>query len=608
MKRLKYLFDNLVTRGTGALMGVLVIATLIFVLVMGTIAYSFYNEFNYVVTLWYTLNHIIDPGYLFGERGTEPPAFLLIMTLATFWGILVYSLIISFVSSAFLDKLSELRSGRSSVVEEDHTVILDYNESVPIMMQELMESHLSQQPQVVVILAAKDPSEVLREIYAVAPRTKHTKILVRQGSSTRKEDLDLVAVGQAKSVIIASNNDILTIKIILALKQSSFFLPENPHHAVCMIKEYNNLQVVKDISENKIEIIYMAQMKSKVFARSCLHPGLSSIYKNIFSFIGEEIYFDFKEEYVGKTFDELVHTLEGGAVIGMWRNGNSMINPDNNMVFEANDQIIFISNDSNNITLSDAQQVSYRKDFKSEKYVNTSRKILTIGYNRSVAFVLRDMELYVGPESKLTMIVPNAHNKERLLAKYPNPKFAQFEVIIGNTFELSVIQQVNLAEYDTVAIFANKDITEESADAETLLTLLHLDNLRKQLKVDPSIVLEIEDSVNADALDYIRVDDFLISNLLVSKIMTQIAQNRYLNTVIHELVSEEGNEFYLKRVNAYVSINKEYPFYALVQAGQLRDHLVVGYKRFREDVVLNPPKDTLLTFSNKDRLVVVARN
>jgi hypothetical protein len=28
MKRLKYLFDNLVTRGTGALMAVLVIATL----------------------------------------------------------------------------------------------------------------------------------------------------------------------------------------------------------------------------------------------------------------------------------------------------------------------------------------------------------------------------------------------------------------------------------------------------------------------------------------------------------------------------------------------------------------------------------------------------
>jgi len=548
VKRLKYLFDNLVTRGTGALMGVLVIATLLFVLVMGSMAYTIYDEFSYLVTLWYTLNHIIDPGYLFGNEGAEPAGFLLIMTLATFWGILVYSLIISFVSSAFLDKLTELRSGRGEVVESDHTVILDYNDTVPIMMQELIESHLSQKPQVVVILANKEPDEVLREIYAIAPRSKHTRILVRQGLSTRREDLELVAIGQAKSVIIASNNDIETIKIILALKHSSFYQADNPYHAVCTIKEYNNLQVVNDIGENKIEVIFMAQMKSKVFARSCLHPGLSSVYKNIFSFIGEEIYFDFKEEFVGKTFDSIVQTIEGAAVIGVWQDGKSIINPDNNLIFQANDQIIYISNDNNNISLS-----------------------------------------------------------QGLTAKYPNPKFASFEVIIGNTFELSVLQQFNLKEYDTIAIFANKDVTEENADAETLLTLLHLDNLRKQQRANPSIVLEIEESVNAEALKYIRVDDFLISNLLVSKIMTQIAQNRYLNTVIHELVSEEGNEFYLKRANAYVSMNKEYPFYALVQAGQLRDHVVVGYKKYGEDVVLNPPKDELLSFTPKDRLVVVSR-
>jgi cytochrome c-type biogenesis protein CcmH/NrfF len=77
--------------------------------------------------------------------------------------------------------------------------------------------------------------------------------------------------------------------------------------------------------------------------------------------------------------------------------------------------------------------------------------------------------------------------------------------------------------------------------------------------------------------------------------------------VIHELVSEEGNEFYLKRANAYVSMNKEYPFYALVQAGQRRDHVVVGYKKYGEDVVLNPPKNEFLSFTSKDRLVVVSR-
>ena len=149
------------------------------------IVFLIYDEFSYVVTLWYTLNHIIDPGYLFGIEGAEPTAFLVIMTLATFWGILVYSLIISFVSSAFFDKLDALRSGRSQIVEDGHTVILNYNEMVPIIVQELMEANANKKGEVVVILAEEDPTDILRDVYAVSAKAKHTKLIVRRGSATR---------------------------------------------------------------------------------------------------------------------------------------------------------------------------------------------------------------------------------------------------------------------------------------------------------------------------------------------------------------------------------------------------------------------------------------
>jgi hypothetical protein len=75
------------------------------------------------------------------------------------------------------------------------------------------------------------------------------------------------------------------------------------------------------------------------------------------------------------------------------------------------------------------------------------------------------------------------------------------------------------------------------------------------------------------------------------------------------LVGEERNEFYLKRANAYVTLNEELPFYACVQAGQPRDHIVVGYKKYQQPVVLNPSKNQLITFDHpQDRLVVVAKN
>jgi Trk K+ transport system NAD-binding subunit len=373
-----------------------------------------------------------------------------------------------------------------------------------------------------------------------------------------------------------------------------------------MIKEYNNVQVVNEISDGKIEVIYLAQLKSKVFARSCLHPGLSSIYKNIFSFVGEEIYFDDQEAFIGKTFEELMVTLEGGSIIGIMRKGKSLLNPAKDMVYKQGDQAIIIANDDGNYAISSMEQKDYSSLYKKDRYINTGRSVLTIGYNRNVAYVLRDMELYVGEKSVLHMIVPNEHNKEKLLSKYPNPKFSEFKVTIGETFKFEVLKELDLSKYDTIAIFANKDVTEESADAETLLTLLHLDTLRKQQKVEPSIVLEIEEPENSDALEYIRVDDFLISNLLVSKIMTQISQNRHLNSVIQELVSEDGNEFYLKRINAYVPVKQPLPFYALIKAAQSRNEIVVGYKRFGEEVVLNPSKFEVFNFGDKDRLVVVA--
>ncbi len=611
MKKIKYYFDNLVARGIPSLMGILILATLIFVLIMGTLAYNVALEWDesYPVTLWYTLNHIIDPGYLFGAGGAvEGIPFLFIMTLATFWGILVYSLIISFVSSAFFDKLDALRAGRSQIVESGHTVILDFNESVPIMMQEITEANKEGEKRIVVILADVDPTQTLAEIYAITEKHKNTKIIVRKGLITRLDDLEMVAIGQAKSVIIATKNDITVIRTILALKQTSFF-QEKSSHAVCKVSEYNNVQVINEISEGQVEVIYLAQLKSKVFARTCLHPGLSSIYKNIFSFVGEEIYFDVKDEFVGKTFDELVQTLEGGSAIGILRGTKSLLNPNNKEVFQANDQLILIAADSGKYQLDVAARKDYSSSFKKDKYVNTGRKILTIGYNKNVPFVLADMEKYVGPKSRLTMLVPNEQNKDHLESKVSMSNFEQVDIRVGKTFQYDVLSELNINDYDTIAIFANQDISEEHADAETLLSLLHIDSMRKKLNTRPSIILEIEESVNAEALEYLDVDDFLISNLLVSKIMTQISYDRHLNKVIQELVGEERNEFYLKRANAYVTLSEELPFYACVQAGQLRDHIVVGYKKYQQPVVLNPSKNQMITFDHpQDRLVVVAKN
>jgi len=102
MKKIKYFLDNMISKGTGALVILLVFLSLFFVLVIGSLAFFIREDgVDFFTTLWYTFNHIVDPGYLFGQGG-ESILFLALMTIATFWGILVYSLIISLVSSTLI--------------------------------------------------------------------------------------------------------------------------------------------------------------------------------------------------------------------------------------------------------------------------------------------------------------------------------------------------------------------------------------------------------------------------------------------------------------------------------------------------------------------------
>ena len=606
MRKLKYHFDNLVSKGAGPLMGLLSIGTLIFVFINGTIAFYVRTDgAPYIETLWYTFNHVVDPGYLFGEGGESVP-FLILMTIATFWGVLVYSLIISFVATSLRTKIELLQSGRSQVYAKNHIVILDYNDTVPIMIQELNVAYDDSKRNVVVILSNQDAFAIHQHIRSLVPKKKSLKLLVRKGNIHLKKDLEKMHVDDAKAVIVASLSDVSTIKTLLALKQTQIFSPHTPGHVVCVIRDYKNVTTAKDLGQNNIEVVYVAELKSRVLARSSLHPGLSSIYKNIFSFVGEEILFLDDEQFIGKTMKDLILTLNHTAAIGMVKQGTAQINLPSDTIFEKGDQLISIAQSAKGYQFLKEALKSYANVFNQAPYVHTGRKILTIGFNKSTPYVIKDMEKNAGDDSSLVMLVPTESAKDKLLSKHPESTFKDFRVQVGITFSRQVLEELNLTEFDTIAIFANQDITEEDADAESLMTLLHIHNLLDDKKKKPSVVIEIEEAQNTEALAYVNVDDFLVSHILISKIMTQIAETRFAHQVIQELVSDTGPEFYLRRANSYIKSKENLPLMAYKEAALAKNQVMVGYKLEQHPVILNPDFTETIPFGPKDRIVIVS--
>jgi Trk K+ transport system NAD-binding subunit len=415
----------------------------------------------------------------------------------------------------------------------------------------------------------------------------------------------MVQVGHANSIIITTPFDVMTIKTLLALKQTSFYAENNLNHAVCLIRDSKNLDISKELGGKNLEVMYTAELKSKIFARSTIYPGLSTIYKKIFSFEDEEIYFLQDDRFIGKTIETLALTVNKSSVMGIFKKDTPYINPDKHTVFEAGDELIVVATDKNYEFIEESL-FDITPYFNDRPYVFSSRKILTIGFNKSTFYVAKDMEQYVGTDSTLTMLLPNESNQLKIASKFEPKTYVSFQSLVGETFSRKSLEKIDLASFDTIAVFANQDITHDSADAETLLTLLHLNNLTRTLNVKPSVVIEIEETKNVEALAYVDVDDFLVSNVLFSKIMAQISENRHTNRVIQELISDLGNEFHLKRANSYL---KEGIFYQMVdiqKAVLLKNHLFMGYKKHGEQIILNPNKLHTEIFGPKDRFIVLA--
>ena len=139
-------------------------------------------------------------------------------------------------------------------------------------------------------------------------------------------------------------------------------------------------------------------------------------------------------------------------------------------------------------------------------------------------------------------------------------------------------------------------------------------DIADQKKASFSIVTEMLDPRNSKLAAVTRADDFIVSNRLVSLMMSQVAESKMINSVFNDLFDPAGSEIYLKPVKKYVQPGEEVNFYTLVEAAQRRGEVAIGYRLEAQSkdansaygVVLNPPKAEKVIFGREDKLIVLA--
>lgn len=252
---------------------------------------------------------------------------------------------------------------------------------------------------------------------------------------------------------------------------------------------------------------------------------------------------------------------------------------------------------------------SFKKKHKSS---STIQFISMIGFNPKTMAVLKEFNNYLAKGSKMRILVNSEKSAEEIKKMDTVLENIDIQVEVGETHSRTVLDHFIDNECKHVIIFANENLSAGEKDSQTLLTLLHLRDIEEKRGKNIEIISEIADVKNSDIIDLAKTDDFIISELLACKMMTQISENRNLSPIFENLLSIEGSEIYLKPVEDYVKLGTEVDFYSVSVSAAEKDEIAIGYKIRKEahlpKVVINPGKSEKLVFNQGDMIVVISED
>ncbi len=613
------------SKGIGPIVAVLILIAIAFLCFIATILTVFQiqpdggNLPNFIERVWSALLHFLNPGTMNGAQGWP---FRMTMLVATYGGLVILGIFTGAIVNSIKNKLDRLRKGRSRVIETDHIAILGWSIQVFTIVSELIAANANQPHTCIVILSKEDKVEMEDALRENLGKLGKVKIVCRTGNPSSVADLGIINVQAARSIIILNPaddySDSEVVKTLLAIANIPRDLRQ-PYHIVTEVKDPNTLDVIHSVAGDQVEAVLVRDVISLILIQTSRQSGLSVVYLELLDFGGDEIYFHAEPTLAGKTYGDALLAYDDSTVIGIEHsNGKVELNPASNTFIESRDRLVMISEDDDRMRLSGISQIPIDLQAIKNASQQTPAKpenTLILGWSDRIFEIVKQMERYVIAGSHLTLVTPlpeteftrgsgKSLNLQNLTLKYQQSDPTSREVLEG----------LNLQQYQQVIVLSNTEIEPDKADTQTLVTLLYLREIAKDNNYNFRIVSEMLDARNQALAQAAQPDDFVIGEQIISLMLTQIAEQKHLNTVFNDLFHYEGSEIYLKPIGDYIDIDRPVNFYTLVEAAKQRGESAIGYRlqancnnRAKSyGIAINPKKDNSVKFTQRDRIIVLA--
>jgi Trk K+ transport system NAD-binding subunit len=599
-KRFNYWFDNRMKKGSLGFIRILIIASvLLAVLVAGLIILLGFNEEGEKASVfWDSIATVINAWMPSFEDGS--PGYIILMAVVAIAGVLFTSVLIGIITSAIEEKIDNLKRGNSLVLESDHIVVLGFYPGEYTLLRQLILA-ASGDPACVVIAEDMEREEMEQNIAENLDVPKNFRIVCRTADITDPASLEKCSIETCKTIIVSPTDDMRTIKAVLA---ASTLLAEKgvPEISVNAIISKNEYRFPPSIAEaNNISTFQTNSIFAKMIAHSCTQTGLSETFREVFNFDGSEFYLTGLEGIAGMTFEELMLRIGGAVPVGLYRDGKVTLNPKADIVINEDDRILVFSEEADSAVIGPAPEEDIHDIPVAQTKDDESTGTVIIGHNETLPIILSEL-----PENVSSVYLAGLETTEEEqeeLERIASGRELSLNYIDGDPHsEKIMLKLANMAEH--IVILNDHDKDPEEADMEAIFLLMNLRDIRKRFGLSFNITMEMQREHNQKLIGRGDHTDFLVASSMSSLILAQLAESPELIGVFREILSNEGNELYLKKVSK-MKLEGEYSVSKLRYIMLKNGYILLGILDAEKYSKYNLPIEETVTLTGEENLIVL---
>lgn len=456
---------------------------------------------------------LVSPHSLTAMNTRDSWQMMILAILMVFIGLVLFSgVIIATVTNALRAYIDKKSQAKGKILVENHFVILNWNSKVPDMVYNLM---LKGYKENIVIVSNRDKEYIESEVKSLFLANEiqekiKAKLIVKQGDSLLRANLEDISIENAAHICIMAredmndgddqnihNADLLNLKILLRL--GSFKI--NPDCQIVVETDSDltrgqmeNLSyTIASLKELSITPVSFNRKIGQIIAQSIVMPQMSEVYSYLFSFSGAEFYSLESEEEI----DSFLKTHDNAIP-----------------VFKA-DRLFALAENEKESLLTRKEPICPIVPLKPNlSYRATADSVFIIGDNSKSEFVLENLRRSQ-EFGEISFKIKHYHKNENALLisdlkATPGPK--------------------------TVLILSDDSVGMESYDANVFVTLIELSKAFHN-KENITFITELLDSRNLSSVHDFNIKNTIISNRMMSLLLTQIVMNKDSKAFFNHLLS-----------------------------------------------------------------------